>query len=244
MKRYLPFLLVLCALPAFAAISVVKTCNHNVTTSTTSTTINIGATGTCSPAANPVAGNLEFVWLPSTGGLGPTAVDTLGNTWVCVRDATTTNSYCTSTLATGGSADTVTITTPSNSVGSVISLEFSGQNATPLDGAATFAALTTSTSWTLASVTTTAANDAVIGCGGNISVNNTFTAGSGFTIPTDGQVSGGNQSGFCEYQLVTTATAYTPTATLATTMTGITTTVAFKPATGGAIVNPPHASIF
>ena len=219
-------------------LAFVQACNHNITTSTSTLTINIGTTVICSASSNPVAGHLVFVYFSnlSTGisgacpGVG--CADTLANTWTCVYDATNSSGYCYSILTTGGSADTFTATTAFNAGGPVISLELSGANATPLDGSAVFLQVATATSWTMASKTTTNTNDVVIGCLSNVSVSQTslFTVGSGYTLNSDAKISGGGQSGMCEYKTVTSTGTYAPTASSAssTTMTVNTITLAFK----------------
>jgi len=100
------------------------------------------------------------------------------------------------------------------------------------------ATLTSSTSWSGGAVTPSVVNDMIFFWGGNVSTNNTFTAGN-LTLPsgtctntttiTAGQCSGGNQSGFLEYEVDASTSAFTPTITLNTAMTGITGTVAILP---------------
>ena len=218
-----------------SSLAFVQACNNNQVTGTTSLTINIGASGTCSASANPVAGHLIVAYFSNVESAISSSTpprDTLGNTWTCLEDNTSRSAYCYSVLTTGGSADTLTVTSTFNSAGPIFSLEFSGVNATPLDGSAQFLQLASSTSWTLASDTTTNANDVVVGCAANTSENQSalFSAGAGYTIPADGEVSGGAQSGFCEYQIGTVIGTYSPTASSSssTAMSVDTMTVAFK----------------
>ena len=135
--------------------------------------------------------------------------------------------YCYGKTTTSGT-DEITVTTSFNFSGAVIAIEIQGLASFALDGTPTTLAIASSNSWTLASLITTNANDIIIGCGGNESTNNTYTAGSGYAIPANGQVSGSNQSGFCETQVVSSSGTYAPTAALAGAMAGQGLTYAFK----------------
>jgi hypothetical protein len=192
-------------------------------------------------STNTTVGDIIVVVMEMGAQAGTSScADNLSNSWSAtgVSNLSGNNTlYCYSTTTTGG-AETVTVTTTNTAAPVMFSLEMSAPGIA-FDAAGTAALNTSSTTWTQPAVTTTMANDVVISWGGNNSTNLTYTAGAGYTIPTGtcaanssgvcGQASGGNQSGFVEYQIVTTATSYTPTATLNTAAIGASQTIAFKP---------------
>jgi len=209
-------LLVIACVPssAHAAITFRKDCTpNNQGSSVSSLTVSCGTT---------TAGDLLLIVGAEYNGSGGTTVPSCtssgSNTYAILKAAN--DAFICYAANIGGGTETATVTfTGGTSFCVCMGVEFSGVKATsPLDVSAFQNSITTCTSCTLTAVTTTAANDLVVSVGGNGSTNNTFTAGSGYTISTNGQVSGGNQSGFVEYQAVTTATTYTPTVTITTTM--------------------------
>lgn len=216
-------------------ISVAQVC-INTGSGTTSWPINIGATGSCangSTPANPVAGHTVFVYAlwSSFNVSTASAADTLSNTWTCNYNATNFEALCYSTLTTGGAADTVTITSGNggSQLSPMISYELSGVNATPLDGSIQYNAIASGTSWSLPSVTTTNANDAVLACGGTSpAANVTFTAGSPWVISFGQYAGGSSPSGACEIRSVTSTGTYSPTMTVGTANAGSGLTVAIK----------------
>lgn len=211
-----------------ANISFVQTCNTAVTSASTTTALNIGSTGNCGAGLNPTAGDLVYV-VSAHNNVGnlPSATDTLGNSWTCSGSGTQFNT-CFSKIATGG-ADIVTITTSNVTTGLRFSYEFTNAVGA-IDVAGTQNTQSSSSSWTLPSVTTVNAVDAAIGCGYSNGIGTiTFTQGSGFVIPSKGQSSVSNAgSAFCEYQIVSPAGTYTPTVTVSSSQAGFGFTVAVK----------------
>jgi len=209
----------------------IQACSTLLVVAGNSTTLNIGSTGPCGAAVNPTAGDFVMVYFDS-GTSNPTglaASDGLGNSWTCATQISM-GGWCYSVLATGG-ADTATLSTYYSTVGPRISLEFRGQNSSPINVAAAFNTISSSTSYSMPGVTTGNANDVVIGCAGQLNGNYSFTAGSPFAIPTDGTIVGtGSQlmSGMCEYDIVTSTGTYTPTATISTATAGQGFSVALK----------------
>ena len=153
--------------------------------------------------------------------------DTLGNTWLSGTDTTNHQADFSSTLATGGSADTFTVNWTASVNDAVVSLEISGQNASPLDGTVQVGS-TSGTAWNCPSITTTNANDMIVCCASDSNHNNAFTAGTGFTIPFGNFAGGNTPSGACEVEIVTVAGTYTPTFTVGTSASGKAMTVAIK----------------
>lgn len=181
---------------------------------TTSHAINIGSSGACSASINPVVGDLVTVQIGYRA--APTSqscADTAGNSWTSVVNSANRFGYCWSIITTGG-ASTLTFTSGSSVDGVMISLEFSGAAASPLDAAATTSSLGSGlTSWNGASYTSANANDVIIGCGSAF-LNGTYTQGTGYTIPTDGQIANSiPYSGYCEYRIVIATGTFTPPAT-------------------------------
>jgi len=218
---------------AAVSISVLNPCGKNTTTPTT--TPNWSAS--CNQ--NLTGGNKLFVACVSGSTGASTISDSLGNFTgaAMTLDALTNNLlHGLYTITTGG-ADTVTITTTSSNAPVCFSLEIQGLPNGVVDQTGTAANQASSTTWTLPSITTLVANEIVIGWGGQNSTNNTFTQGTGYTIPPGtcvsnaagacGQGSGGNQSGFIEYKIVSSTGSYAPTVTL-TAMTGTANTVSYK----------------
>ncbi len=234
-KLLLAAILLLIAVPVKAGISVTgNACGKNSTTPGTTTTL----TASCSTTVTQ--GN-ELVVLWETGIVGASAVctDTMANVWVSVK-ATPSQSvgYCYAPVTASSGADTVTLTTTNSVFVILFSLELTTVNAFDVGGTAS--APPSAASWTLPSVTTSQVNDIVIGFGGQNGANTTYTAGAGYTIPPGscgitstacGKASGGAQSAFVEYQIVTTATTYTPTVSLSPSVSGNTNTIAFTPGT-------------
>ena len=108
---------------------------------------------------------------------------------------------------------TVTVAYSTTTYGMFFACEVSGLTSLDTEGGNTASAGTTIT-WPT-SLTTTRA-DIIFATAGNGGVNNTYTAGSGWTIPTNGQVSGGGQSAMLEYQITSGSGSVTPTATVTT----------------------------
>lgn len=213
---------------AAGGVAFVQSAKNNVTSATTTITVGNGV-GTGWSTGNVHSGDTLFVGFVSFNPSTLSATDTLGTSFTCAILGPQNSfyiGYCHGKPTTSG-ADEITMTAGLSIAPTVVALEFSGLAST-VDGTISSNALASSTTWTLPGITTTNANDAVIGCGGTNSTNDTYTAGSGYTIPSNGQASGGNQSAFCEYQVVSSASTYTPTATLSTATTGIGGIFAFK----------------
>jgi len=217
-----------------AGISVVQGCGKNTSTSTAS------PSWSASCSQNLASGNTLIVVAAAGSGGTTTISDSLGNVTAAActfNNGLTLNIYyCSFSITTGGS-DTITLNGSFSTFWMTFSLEC--HNCAGFDAAGTAVNNGASTTWTLPGVTTTHASDLVIGFGGNGSANDTFTAGSGYTIPSGscgantagacGQASGGAQCGFVEYQVVTTATTYTPAATVSGSISGSSQTISFHP---------------
>lgn len=213
--------------------SVVQAANHNITSSTTSVTIGNGV-GSGWSSGNVGSGHLLYVVLIGPNPGTSTAADTLGTSFSCGNTTATTVDfgYCYG-VTTASGADEITVTTSFNFGAPVLAFEIAGQIGA-IDGSnnPNTGNSSASTSWTLGTVpstgNTSTANDIIISCGGNDTSNATYTPGSGYAIPTNGQVSGSNQSAFCEYQFVSATGSYTPATTVSTSIAGSSLTIAFK----------------
>lgn len=204
-----------------------QACNHG-TGSGTSYSLKIDSTGTCSATSNPLSGDLVILYFGASSNAGSLSCsDTLGNSWHSSWNSTNQEAYCYSVFTTGG-LDTISTTSSFNTSAQPLSLEFKNPAGTPLDGSAQFNSIASGTAWTLPSITTTNANDVVISCGNSHTGSVTWTAGGSFVIPTDGQQAATNNSAFCSYQLVTTATTYNPTATAGSSQSGHGMSIGFK----------------
>lgn len=164
---------------------------------------NTGTTVTCSNAA-VTAGNMLFMMGQADTGVTLSISDTLTNTWTAVISnfGTTGGRVASFWYAKNiaGGADTVTVTA-SASVADIYcgGAEFSGLSTTaPLDQHPAFAVNTTTSS----AVTTTQANEVLIGitAGGNGGL--APTAGTGYTL--GGSTNNGAGTPGWEYQIVAT----------------------------------------
>ncbi|MBZ5701485.1 MAG: hypothetical protein LAN84_06530 [Acidobacteriia bacterium] len=228
--------LALLALPAascFGAIARVQGCN-NVKTSATQTTL------TCSLAAAVGAGDLIVVetWWDNTGDTG-TVTDSLnpsGN-WVSLTvqsiGSTAKVQFWYVPNSASGASDTITLTiSPTAAHLSLAAEEYSGvATASPVDVSAQQTG-GPSTTPSGPAITTTVANDAVIGACATGGASGTWTAGAGYTL-RDSTTRQGN-----EEQLNVATGSYTPNFTTGNSTSWACTSIAFKPS-GGA---PPCAS--
>lgn len=136
-------------------------------------------------------------------------------------------------IATGSGANTVTFSTHTGAARNFAVAEFSGVSATPLDATGTLA---TGTSTSPAcSLTTVAANALVIGVMSHVSGASSLTP-SGSWNQIDEQESVVNDPFSAVYQIVTTATSYSPTWTTGASVNWGAVAWSFAPATGGAVV--------
>lgn len=196
---------------------------RNNSSGVTSTTVLCGTTTTGDTLV--IAG---AEWNSSGGTITPSCSD--GTNTYTVLHAANATFYCIAFNITGLATDTVTVSfTASTNISIILGQEFSGPSTAGVDVSAFNNSITSCTACTMPAVTTTQANDLILTEGGNASTNNTFSAGTGFTISTNGQVSGGNQSGAVEYEVVTTATTYTPVLNITTAMAITGYTVAIHP---------------
>lgn len=210
-----------------ASIAFVQAASNNITVACTACTV---GNGVGSSWSNVGSGH----WLHAIGvGFNPSSVSSCTDSLSTSFTANFLGAfngfylyYCYGKTTASG-ADLITMNLGLSNTPVMIALEFSGLGGAT-DGTIAGIGPAACTSCTLAGITTTNANDVVIACGGNNSSNATYTAGSGYTIPTNGQSSGGNQSSFCEYQIVSAANTYTPTVTIGSSITIIGGTFAYK----------------
>jgi hypothetical protein len=186
------------------------------------------------PCGTSVAGDMIIIPIIESGAAvtGTTCSDGV-NTYVTAVGSVSSEGFCYALNVAGGTVSVVVTFGTSTSFAIVGGLEFSDVALTSaIDGSSTNNQLNgASTSLSgPATATLSATNELVIYFGGSSSTNATYTATSaGLTIPgTNGQVSGGNQSGFMAYAIPSATTAYTPTATVSTSIATDTYTVAFK----------------
>ena len=190
MKRLLfSVLLLLCANPAWGAGAFAQVANATVTATTCAVTLN----GTTAGNALVFVDNINSVTLTDGTPSG-------GGTWTLGRgpDPVGTNQRSYSWVAPNIAGGNVTTTvTHSGSVFARCFLaEISGiATSSPIDGSG---AANVSTSPMDSGPLTTTATDFIVGYGGNMIANDTFTAGTGFTIPTNGQAKGGGSANFIE----------------------------------------------
>lgn len=188
----------------------------------------------------------------SGGTITVACTDTQGNTFTTLQAANAVF-YCYALNIVGG-ADTVTVTfTGGTSFSVTLGGGFSGVGgvrtcATPGSSAACNInnSIASCTACNMPTISVVGAGDLVLTAGGNATVNNTFSAGTGFTISANGQVSGGNQSGAVEYQITSGTGSLTPVLNITTAMAITGYTVSFFPAAastnvpqiGGFLVGP------
>jgi hypothetical protein len=209
-------------------ITFVQSANHNVTSASTTGTVGNGI-GSGWSSGNVTSGDFLFISNVSFNPNTISATDTLGTSFTCAIspvENTYYMSYCYG-VATSTGADLVTETFGLSIGPTIVAFEFHGLAGT-VDVTPVWSAPAAGTSWTLGGITSTHAADVIFGCGGNNGSTNTYTAGSGYTLPANGKVSGSGQSGFCEFQIVSSTGTYTPTATGTASITLIGGTFAFK----------------
>jgi hypothetical protein len=208
-------------------------CSARNTGATTSFAIAIfGATNCNATSYVPAINDMIVIYW----GLGPAQAsitscsDTNSNTWTIVPFGGGSNrSFVSRSKLTTGGNTTVTCSWPTS--GAVIALEgdFSGaQNV--LDPAATinFQINSSGTSQSTPALTTTNANDVVLGC---FTVANNATA-TGYTAVAPfvayAGLSNTNINGYCEYNIVTATSTYTPQFTLSSASAGQSMTMALE----------------
>lgn len=200
-----------------------QTCNKNQNSSATTTTIAIGCVKSIASGDYVL---LSISAQGSTAGMAVTSPDPLGNTWgACTVDSGTDQAYCGTFITTGGT-ETLTLTWTGSTSLIVFSSEWQGANASPIDQYLGNGSIASSTSWTLPSIITTANFETVIGIGNAPSGCTSITAGTGYTIPTNGKIV--TQYGFEEYQIVNSTGTYAPTATMGSACSGKGFTVSIK----------------
>jgi hypothetical protein len=228
-------LLVIACVPssAHASIAFRKDCTpNNQGSNVASLTVSCGTT---------TAGDLLVIigaeYNSSSGAVTVACTDGT-NTYITLHAANAVF-YCYATNIAGGTVTTTVTFTGGTTFCVCLGQEFSGVKTTSaFDVGAFNNSIASCTACTMPAVTTTAAGDLVLTSGGNGATNNTFTAGTGYAISTNGQASGGNQSGAVEYQSVTTATTYTPVLNITTGMAITGYTVSFF-----AAPQPPSATV-
>lgn len=172
---------------------------------------------------------IDLIVFANTSEATPSCSDGTNTYTVQAANASTTFD-CYATNIAGGSV-TVTITMSTTGFGQVIGFQLENIPSSSFDGPTSDSGSQSSSStWSGPAHTTTNAGSILIYCGAVQTANHTYTAGAGYTIPvTGGQVSGGFQSAFCEYQLPGTSGTFTPTVTLDVAGTGYTWALARKP---------------
>lgn len=179
---------------------------------------------------NTVAGDeIDLFVFANTTETAPTCSDGV-NSYVLTTSSSSTTFMFTAVNIVGGSI-TATITMPTQlCFGTVIGFQLANIPSSSFDGATTDSASQSSSStWSGPNHTLSNANSILIYCGGIVTTNHVYTAGAGYTIPAvGGQVSGGSQSGFCEYGFPGVG-VQTPTVTLDAPSTGYTWAIGRKP---------------
>jgi hypothetical protein len=198
---------------AHAAIAFRKDCTpNNQSSNVASLTVSCGTT---------TAGDLLVIvgaeYNSSSGAVTVACTDGT-NTYTTLHAANAVF-YCYATNIAGGTVTTTVTFTGGTTFCVCMGQEFSGvATSAAFDVGAFNNSIASCTACTMPAITTTQTGDLVLTSGGNGATNNTFTNGTGYTISTNGQASGGNQSGAVEYQTVGAATTYTPVLNITTGM--------------------------
>jgi hypothetical protein len=206
---------------AAPVISVIQSCVLNQTANSTTMTITCGSPFT--------AGNTLIVGSSNTanGGTWTGAAESGADTLTCATVNAGTDFYCYGVSIAGGGT-TIVITNTNSTFCTCMAYELHNTaTSSPLDNTPASLAQGSSTTWTGAT-SSLAAKDILFLFGGSSAANNTYTAGSGYTLPATATASGGNQSGFAEYQIFPSSGNQTPTVTLASAITGRTFNLAVK----------------
>jgi hypothetical protein len=147
--------------------------------------------------------------------------DTNSNTWtVSPYLGSGRLAFMAQTKLTTGGNTTVTCSWPSASNVAAGEGDFSG--AQNVNDASNFATQASGTSQSLATITTTNANDVILGCWGNAPTATSFTAVAPFVAYTG--LSNSSNNVYCEYDIVTSTGTYTPQFTLSTAAAGLSAT--------------------
>jgi|GEM_PF-3472893 hypothetical protein len=229
-------LLLLALFWAFSANATITRVQSNSALGTANTSISASFT------TATTAGNWYGVLCRSGNQAGWTlsVSDTEGNTWLSLTAAVSAGSHMSQIFyvenVKGGTTDTVTCTQSSGVSGTmaILILEYSGiATSGSLDQQNQTAGTNNTATLTGASITTTNANDLVIG-GAGLGANTTFTAGTGYTLDVSDARLG------WETQIVSSTGTFTPTMNSTTTASSWTfTTAAFK-AAGAPPAGAPH----
>lgn len=191
-----------------------------------------GTTSSKAFSSNNTAGNilvLTIVWTPRANTIS-SITDTLGNTWTPALATQTNNNspelsniaiYYVQNAKAGSNTVTITWSSTGNFACWTISEFSSGIAGTwTVDKTQFSLAASASTSPSSgATATLSQTTELVVGIVGTLRHNETFTAGSGFTIPTNASTSANNQSEAMEWQASTSTAAKTATMTLGTSST-------------------------
>jgi hypothetical protein len=195
---------------------------RNVGSVTTFALAIFGATNCNNTTYVPAVNDIVFVfWNLGINQASITSCsDTNSNTWAITPYAGASNKIfvAIAKITTGGNT-TVTCNWPTGSSVTAANGEFSGaRNVT--DGA-NFATNASATTQNLATITTANANDVILGCFGNIASTG-FTAVAPFVAYTG--ISGSTNNAYCEYNIVTATSTYTPQFTLSPANAGLSAT--------------------
>lgn len=178
----------------------------------------VGGTTVAATVTSSTSGNFLVAVCGAALGSGTmTLSDNLGNTWIAAtgtHETTLNYSIYPFYLANNpGGVTTVTCTSGASAQLQVVAEEFSGVvTSSPLDGTqqnATSRSFATPAVWSTPSITTTHTADLLIATTGNRAAM-TYSAGSGWTLPTNGQSGAASGSGnVCiQYQIVASTGTY------------------------------------
>lgn len=167
-------------------------------------------------SGNVTSGDTLIVAWNLSGTTTYTATDSLSTSFTCAELTTGLTvgnfGYCIGKASSSG-ADVITVTPAASIVPYVVAMEFTNIATAALDQSAG-ANIAACTSCTLPSITTVHGTGVTIGCGGTDGNNATFTAGAGYTLPTNGRISASGQAIGCEYLITTSTGTQTPPLTI------------------------------
>jgi hypothetical protein len=207
--------------PAGNNISVVQSCVLNQTSNTTTMTITCGSAFT--------AGNTLVVGSSNTanGGTWTGAAESGADTLTCATLNAGTDFYCYGVSIAGGGT-TIVITNTNSTFCTCVAYELHNTATTsPIDNTPATLTQGSAATWTGATVTL-AAKDIFFLFGGSGSTNTTYTAAGGASLPATAKASGGNQSGFGEFQIFAAGGSQTLSVSLSPSTAGRTFNVAVK----------------
>lgn len=204
-----------------------NSCNANAVNVTSLAIALHGAAACNNGSYTPASGDVVAVWVITTNAItSPSCTDTNSNSWTTPTQSSAHLQFVTSSKLTTGGNTTVTCTWTTSSPAQAQTWESVGtQNV--LDGSIQFGSISSGSPWSLPSLTTTDANDVVLGFGGESGTSVSFSQSNPWVYLNSFSGSGGLNSAVV-YRTVQSTGTYTPQINISPATSGVGTTLALE----------------